>query len=969
MINQTLNNRYKITSRLGEGGMGEVYLADDEQTKQKVAVKILARQLVTNTGLIERFKREAETLQKLDHPNIVKFIDEFEYEGQYVIVMEYVSGGNLQDLLKKGRLPIEHAKRIALELCDALIRSHHLNIIHRDIKPENILMTKDGKPKLADFGVARLNEGSRMTRTGTQVGTPYYMSPEAWEGKQLDAQTDIWSLGVMLFEMLTGQVPFEGDTGAVVMNKVLTTQLPNLHELRKEVPKGIANIVTGMLLRDKKQRYESMRQVAADLEKGKSSIDLNRTRIIPNELGQQRSRKNLLFVTGGIIGLLAILWGVLGNPNSASSNNNVALKVTSTKELQPTLIEFPLTSTIAPTPTLSYPLLIGTPIPNAEKISLDNVDQLTEIARWGNGKINSLVISPDNKTVYAGSSMGLYFYDANTFEEIKYIPRNSIYSLIISPDSKYLSFIEDSKVITLSLETNEEQIKYEETGIFKLQYLPNGELYAIKSISKTNGIVDSLQIINLESSSLVTELNNIDTFYRLEISPTGKNVALTDKQKTIITYDLTTSKESGSYGGVEAGINSITYSSDEKLIASGGLDGKIYIWNLESGQPVHIFSAIKSISYLKFSPDNTKILASLSNGIIQSWDLATGEVDASFTGQVSGSAFSFSQDSTLLISPSSLDGRGILWSYPDGKRLAEISNNSAGITSLDISPDGSVLATGAIDNTIVLWSPLNGEVLKDFVDSSDSFGSIDSLDFSPDGLWLAAGNAYQEGTLWDVSSGKQIRTYVGGNSFAFCHNQSFSISADNKALFFLDAITGLETFKISGNTCSVDDVACSSDGELFAYRGTGPNCGTDPDRVILTKIDNMVELFQFRTESSYNGVLTFSPDGSLLAGSAGDEIRFWETSTGKEISGPKINDIFFNPSTTRIIINFSPDGNILAYLSDYNKISFFDIANNITISTIETTTSNFRAFKFSPDGKYLITGHSDGTIRIWGIKP
>ena len=266
MVGQKLNNRYTITTLLGEGGMGEVFLASDEQTGQQVAVKILARQLITHPELIERFRREAETLRKLDHPNIVKFVDAFEHEGQYVIVMECLAGGSLHDLIKKGPLPIEQARQIVLDLCDALIRTHRLNIIHRDLKPENVLLAEDGTPKLADFGVARLNEGTRMTRSGTQVGTPYYMSPEAWEGKTLDAQADIWSLGIVFFEMLTGQVPFGGDTGASVMNKVLTTQPPDLNKLRSEVPLALTQIIKRMLTRDKKQRYSTMRQLAAELE-------------------------------------------------------------------------------------------------------------------------------------------------------------------------------------------------------------------------------------------------------------------------------------------------------------------------------------------------------------------------------------------------------------------------------------------------------------------------------------------------------------------------------------------------------------------------------------------------------------------------------------------------------------------------------------------------------------------------------
>ncbi len=246
--------------------MGEVYLADDEQTHQQVAIKILARQLTTHPESLERFRREAKTLRQLDHPNIVKFIDAFEHEKQYVIVMEYMPSGSLHDLLKQGRLSVERAREIALGLCDALIRSHQLNIIHRDIKPENVLLDENGTPKLADFGVARLSEGTRMTRTGTQVGTPYYMSPEAWEGKKLDAQADIWSLGALLFEMLSGQIPFNGDTPLTVMNKIFTSELPDLKKLRKDVPSDLVQIVYRMLAKDKSERYKTMRQVAVDLE-------------------------------------------------------------------------------------------------------------------------------------------------------------------------------------------------------------------------------------------------------------------------------------------------------------------------------------------------------------------------------------------------------------------------------------------------------------------------------------------------------------------------------------------------------------------------------------------------------------------------------------------------------------------------------------------------------------------------------
>jgi glucose/mannose transport system substrate-binding protein len=268
MIGQTLNNRYRITALVGEGAMGEVYRATDLQIGQEVAVKVITQKLAFDAEMLERFKREGEALRHLRHSNIVAFVDMFPLGKQQAIVMEYVPGGSLHSLIQRGPLPVDQATRIALELSDALARAHHLNIIHRDLKPENVLMAEDGTPKLNDFGVARLlSETARLTGTGTQVGTPYYMSPEAWEGKKLDAQADIWSLGVVLFEMLSGQLPFTGETLVAVMNKVLTTTPPELRKLRADVPPALVKIIQRMLTRDKAKRYQSMREVALDLER------------------------------------------------------------------------------------------------------------------------------------------------------------------------------------------------------------------------------------------------------------------------------------------------------------------------------------------------------------------------------------------------------------------------------------------------------------------------------------------------------------------------------------------------------------------------------------------------------------------------------------------------------------------------------------------------------------------------------
>ena len=202
-----IGNRYEIEKLIGSGAVGRVYLGRDLQTGEPVAIKELMSEWVARVpDALERFRREGEALRKLNHPNIVKVLATFEENDQHYLIMEYVSGGSLADLLKRQpQQPIERVIAIGLELSDALSRAHHLDIIHRDIKPGNILLAADGTPRLTDFGLAHLGSYPALTTAGQLLGTFQYLSPEACQNQPLDARADIWSFGVVLFEMLTGQ--------------------------------------------------------------------------------------------------------------------------------------------------------------------------------------------------------------------------------------------------------------------------------------------------------------------------------------------------------------------------------------------------------------------------------------------------------------------------------------------------------------------------------------------------------------------------------------------------------------------------------------------------------------------------------------------------------------------------------------------------------------------------------------------
>ncbi len=267
--------RFTIQGLIARGGMGEVYRATDSHTGQPVAIKRLLPHLLSpDSEAIARFQREAEVLRRLNHPNIVQIITTLETAGQMMIVMEYVPGGSLRELLSTGNLlPLPQSLTIALELADALARAHHLQIIHRDLKPENVLLAADGTPRLSDFGIAGLaHSGSHLTEQGATLGTFAYMSPEACRGERLTAQTDIWSFGVLLYEMLTGCNPFEKGHVAATVTAVLHDALPPVLNARPDVPPTLGSLLEQLLMKESASRLGSMRQAAAVLEHVRSHL-------------------------------------------------------------------------------------------------------------------------------------------------------------------------------------------------------------------------------------------------------------------------------------------------------------------------------------------------------------------------------------------------------------------------------------------------------------------------------------------------------------------------------------------------------------------------------------------------------------------------------------------------------------------------------------------------------------------------
>lgn len=268
-MEQLVDNRYEIVRTIGSGGMADVFLAHDNVLDRDVALKVMNSRYARDDEFVERFRREAQSAAALSHPNIVSIYDRGESEdGTYYIAMEYLSGGTLKDrVLKRGALPPKTAASVAAQIAEALKAAHSRGVVHRDIKPHNILITEAGDIKVTDFGIARAASSSTMTKTGAVMGTAHYISPEQAMGESVGPASDLYSLGVLLYEMLTGELPFDADTPiGIAMQHVNGTPNPP-REVNPEVPAGLNAVVVKLLQKDPEDRYPSDEALIEDLER------------------------------------------------------------------------------------------------------------------------------------------------------------------------------------------------------------------------------------------------------------------------------------------------------------------------------------------------------------------------------------------------------------------------------------------------------------------------------------------------------------------------------------------------------------------------------------------------------------------------------------------------------------------------------------------------------------------------------
>nr|WP_281063411.1 Stk1 family PASTA domain-containing Ser/Thr kinase [Lactobacillus colini] len=322
-----LGGRYKIISVLGEGGMANVYLAEDIILQRKVAVKVLRLDLQKDPQTIQRFQREAQSTSDLSHPNIVSILDVGSEHNRHYLVMEYVDGPDLEEYIQKNKpIPFEKVISIMDQILSAMNLAHRHNVIHRDLKPQNILMDKKGNIKIVDFGIAVALNQSTMTQTNTAMGSVHYMSPEQARGSMATKQSDIYSLGIVLYELLMGKVPFTGENAVAVALKHFQEKTPSLKAQNPKIPQALENVVLKATAKSPHDRYNSVLEMKQDLD---TSLDPDRRGELPFNPEHDPEQDETI--------ILPALNGSVHDKASDNNEDNSKDKVNTTSALKPSL--------------------------------------------------------------------------------------------------------------------------------------------------------------------------------------------------------------------------------------------------------------------------------------------------------------------------------------------------------------------------------------------------------------------------------------------------------------------------------------------------------------------------------------------------------------------------------------------------------------------------------------------------------
>jgi WD40 repeat protein len=908
-------SHYRIEERLGVGGMGEVWRAWDELLKRAVALKFLPAAFNADPERVRRFEQEANAASQLNHPNIITIHEIGEAGGAHFIATEYVEGQTLRRWLtdpetkQPRRLSVAQTLDFAIQIASALKAAHAAWIVHRDIKPENIMVRGDGLVKVLDFGIAKLNEkdeGGRMkdeaeeppsihpssfrlhpslTATGTILGTASYMSPEQARGETLDGRTDVFSLGLVLYEMITGARLLAGATLAEATNSLLSDQEPLLaHAKFDHAPKELERVIRKTLRRDRAERYASA---------GELLDDLNR---LKEQLANRASRRLVKVAALGL--LLAALFVVAAAKLSVHETwDERVLRDGHTAAVRQAVFS-----------------------PDGRRLVSGGEDgqvivwnfarrERLAIFKAHAGWVTSVAFSPDGKWfATSGDDQTVIVWDAVRLAQVTVLREHqwAVASVAFSPDGRRLAACSGgSQGRTILWESgswrkaSEAPLKF---SCGNLVFSPDGRRLMSSSALQTWDLIagkevtgyldpswggiaaavspDARSLVNMGSGGLVKFVDltkrRLLGHYRVHqslggavaFSPNGRWVA--SGAGDIVLWEAATRTKLARFEHA-ALVRGLAFSPDGRWLVSTHEDGAILLWDVVERERVANFNEHSApVFTVAWAPDGKRLASASEDRSVIIWDAATGRKDAVLVGHASRvMAVAFSSDGSWIAS-SEYDGATIVWDLARHQARSRFTYEEYNSSGLAISPDGRWVA-----NTHGVYESAGGRQVVDLQVRGLLRGAISKVAFSADGRRLACVvSSYGQILLWDVEQWRLLShlelVHLQLTSLSFSPDSKWLVTGENEQGVRLWQVEPLQEIVLLGrHAARIKSVAFSPDGTQVASAGDDKTIALWDvvGRKLITKIG-------LHTAPVY--AVAFSPDGrQLISGEHDHSVRLY----------------------------------------------------------------------------------------------